>query len=431
APPALLQRAWQEPVLRRFLAETPELVQLTSVDDIVDRIQERARALTGADGAIIGLWDAGREKLVFRDPSGGLRFQDPGEWIGGRAFQSQEVRFTSVAEKDAPEHAEEYRTANIHAIVAAPITAEDRRLGVLIVYAARSFVFTDDVVSTTKLVAEQAAMVIHSHQLAREAAEVRALAEVTRLKQDFLSVLAHDVRTPLTTVLINAELLERAIGDDPVSQRRVASLRSEASRLKLLVEEYLEVVQTEEGERELRLARHDLAELVTQAVEAVANGRTRVRVVASEPVAGMYDTARIYQLVQNLVSNALKYSEVDQPVEVRVWAEGDLAHLSVSDRGMGIAEADLPRVFERFHRGSNTDDRRHAGLGLGLYICRLVARDHGGDITVSSRLGEGTTFTVTLKRAEPVEWSAPEPTARAEPAGGMVEPMLDPSPEST
>lgn len=425
APPGLLRRAWQEPILRRFVAETPSLVRDASLDDVLERVRDRARELTGASGATIGLWDAGRGALVFREPSGEVRYQQPGEWIGGRAFEAQRTLFSTAAEKDAPEHASEYRAAAIHAVVAAPITADEQRLGVLIVYAARPFVFTDDAVSMTNLVAELAATVIRSHELAREAAEVRALAEVTRLKQDFLSVVAHDVRTPLTTILINAELLERSLARDATNARRVASLRTEADRLKRLVEEYLRVVQAEEGERELRLEPHDMRDLASQALDAIGVGRERVRLLASEAVPGMYDGARVFQLVQNLVGNALKYSEPDEPVEVRVWSEDSLACLSVTDRGMGIPEDDLPHIFERFHRGANADDRRHAGLGLGLYICRLVAREHGGDVTVTSRLGEGTTFTATLTRG-----LRPGEAARTPSAADTAEPSLEPATES-
>ncbi|HET6380842.1 MAG TPA: ATP-binding protein [candidate division Zixibacteria bacterium] len=424
APPGFLRRAWQEPILRRLVAETPELIRAPTLDEVLRRVRERARELTGADDALIGLWDAARGSLVYHLPSGGVHHLQPGEWIGGRAFLTQRVVYTGNAEADAPEHAAEYREAGIRAIAAAPITADGRRLGVLAVYAARPFLFTDDVAGMTALVAEQAATVIRSHALGREAAEVRALAEATRLKQDFLSVVAHDVRTPLTTILINAELLDRSLGDHPQHARRIASLRAEATRLKLLVEEYLQVVQTAEGERELRLEPLDLRQLVGEAIDGVGPGRDRVQLIAAEPVPGLYDRARVFQLVQNLVGNALKYSEADTPVEVRLWAADGLAHLSVTDHGIGIGEEDLRMVFERFHRGANIDDRRHGGLGLGLYISRLVAREHGGDITVTSQLGAGTTFTATLARGQhAMDAAAGDPTRTAgestlEPASG-------------
>jgi signal transduction histidine kinase len=245
------------------------------------------------------------------------------------------------------------------------------------------------------VISEQAAVVFRSHRLLQESASVRALAEVTRLKDDFLSVVAHDVRTPLTTILINAELLDQAMRGDGRNAKRASALRTEALRLKQLVEDYLDVVRAEHG-REVRREPHDLGELTREALDGIGDAAGRVNLSVEGPVRGDFDASRIQQLVQNLVSNALKYSERSDPVEVRVWAEEGKANLSVTDVGIGIPEADLSRLFERFHRGSNTDDRRFGGMGLGLYICRLIAEEHDGSISVSSRPDVGTTFVVTL-----------------------------------
>ncbi len=405
APPAALRRAWQEPTLRALLAEAPDLVQLPDARAVADRLEERAAAATGADGAAIGLWDQNAQQLVLRTADGERRIAS-GEFIGGRAFERQKLIFSTRAERDAPEHADEYRRSGIHAIAAAPISTDDRRLGVLVVYAARPPLFTDDVLSLIELIAEQAALVMHSQLLLREAAQVRALAEVTRLKDDFLSVVAHDVRTPLTAILLNAELLERGMERGDRNARRVVSLRAEALRLKELVEDYLDVVRSDQ-QRAQRRERHDLVSLVHEAVGGEAGANGRVRLTGDESIPGSFDGPRIQQLVQNLVSNALKYSEAEARVEVEVVAEREWAVLRVTDHGIGIPESDLGLLFERFHRGQNADDRRYGGLGLGLYICRQVAEEHGGSIGVTSRVGEGTTFTVRLAR-----WSeAPAPAA--------------------
>lgn len=397
APPAILRRAWQEPAIRALLDEAADLVQLPDTRAIARRIEARAVSATGADGAAVGLWEEPAGEIVFRGPSRTLRMR-PGEYIGGRAFERQEVIFSAHAERDAPEHAAEYERSGFHAVAAAPISSGKRRLGVLLVYAQRPPAFTDDVLSLVEVIAEQAALVVRSHQLLQEAARVRAQAEVTRLKDDFLSVVAHDVRTPLTTILINAELLEQALSGDGRNARRAASLRTEGLRLKQLVEDYLDVVRAEEGSA-TRLEPHDLVELVRDAIAGMGPGDGRVTVTGEASLPGAFDAPRIQQLVQNLISNALKYSASQAPVEVRLEADADAAVLTVTDHGIGIPEGDLALLFERFHRGSNTNDRRYAGLGLGLYICRQIAEEHGGSIAVSSRVGVGTTFTVWLPLA--------------------------------
>jgi signal transduction histidine kinase len=266
------------------------------------------------------------------------------------------------------------------------------------VYAVRPPVFTDDAVAVVRMLAEQAALVLRSQELLREAAQVRAMAEMTRLKDDFLSVVAHDVRTPLTTILINSELLQGALDGDGRNGQRAGALHAEAKRLKALVDDYLDIVSAEAG-RDARMAPGDLVQIAQEALEGMPDQASRVRLSGAPSVAGMFDAARLRQLVQNLVGNALKYSDAAGPVELRIWQEDGQAQLTVTDQGIGILDEDLPLLFERFHRGRNTDDRRYRGLGLGLYICRQITEEHGGTITVSSRVGEGTTFHVTLPLA--------------------------------
>ena len=187
---------------------------------------------------------------------------------------------TGRAERDAPERADEYRRSGIRAIVSAPITSGDRRLGVLTVYAVRPPVFTDDAVAVVQMLAEQAALVLRSQELLRDAAQVRAMAEMTRLKDDFLSVVAHDVRTPLTTILINSELLQNALDGDGRNAQRAGALRAEAERLKALVDDYLDIVSAEAG-REARMAPGDLVQIAREALEGMPDQTSRVQLTGA------------------------------------------------------------------------------------------------------------------------------------------------------
>ncbi|HEX6655902.1 MAG TPA: GAF domain-containing sensor histidine kinase, partial [Candidatus Limnocylindria bacterium] len=398
APPAILQRGWQEPAIRSALTRAADLVALSDPHDIGQEYAKAAMAATGAQGGRVGLWDDATGMLQFREELGELQPMAPGEAISGRAFLWQKPVSTHHAERDAPERADDYRKAGIRAIVSAPITTGDRRLGVLTVYAVRPPVFTDDVVAVVRLLAEQAALVLRSHELLREAAQVRAMAEATRMKDDFLSVVAHDVRTPLTTILINAELLQSAFPDNDRNARRAASLHGEALRLKQLVEDYLDVVREEHGadRSETRREQRDLVALARETLDRMDETAGRVDLVEAGRILTLLDPGRVAQLVQNLVGNALKYSAPDQRIELYVGQEEGHAIIRVTDHGIGIPDGDIPFLFERFHRGSNADDRRYRGLGLGLYICRQVAEEHGGGMRVESNVGEGATFTARL-----------------------------------
>ena len=137
APPAILQRGWQEPAIRSALARAPELVRLADPHDIGTEIATAAQEATGAQGSAVGFWDEAAGVLQFRQPTGELQPMMPGEAISGRAFAQQHPVVTGRAERDAPERADEYRRSGIRAIVSAPITSGERRLGVLTVYAVR------------------------------------------------------------------------------------------------------------------------------------------------------------------------------------------------------------------------------------------------------------------------------------------------------
>jgi signal transduction histidine kinase len=140
----------------------------------------------------------------------------------------------------------------------------------------------------------------------------------------------------------------------------------------------------------------DLAELARESARRVPGAQGRVTIEAEAPLVGAFDGERIRQLLDNLVDNAIKYSPSGAEVTVRVERVGEAARVTVADHGIGVPAGDLPRLFERFHRGSNVDDRRFRGLGLGLAISRRIVEQHGGTIAARSEVGVGTTIEVTL-----------------------------------
>jgi signal transduction histidine kinase len=415
--PRFVRRAWQEPELRAFLSRAATLPRLPDTEAIVRELEEGAASSTGAAHAVIGLWDEGRGMLVYHGPSGRSQYPDD-ELIGGRAFARQRAIFSDDAARDDPEHAELYRTGAALAILAAPISAGGQRIGVLCVYAERAPIFAHDDLELVQLLADQAAVILESRRLIDHAAQVMAREEAARLKDDFLSAAAHDLRTPLTTLLIQSQMLQRQIGtagEDEVTARRVASIHNEAMRLRDLVTDYLDASRAERGELIGNREETDLAALAGQACERHSTRRHPCRMEGEQAVIGEFDAGRIGQLLDNLLGNAIKYSPEGGEVVVRTWAEGSHARLSVSDQGIGIPAGDLPNLFDRFHRGGNVDDRRFQGLGLGLYICRGIVEQHGGRIWATSEAGKGSTFHVELPLRAAREQPDRQPPPEADP----------------
>jgi signal transduction histidine kinase len=398
APPVLLRRAWQEPELRAFLGRAAALPRLPDTSSIVRELERGAAASVGAPAAAIGLWDPEAEMLGF-EVDGEPIVRPPGAGVAGRVFSTQRPVFVADAPRADPANAAVYRARGARAVLAAPITAGEARLGVLTVYAPRAPIFAEDDLTLVHLLADQAAVVLESRALIDAAARLRAREEAARLKDDFLSAAAHDLKTPLTTLVAQAQLLERQALRDPAAPADASGIHRmvrESQRLSSLVTELLDASRLEQGNL---LGPREPVELITlaeQARERISSERHPCIVEAGAPVVGVWDRARVMQVIDNLLENAVKYSPAGGEVRVKVWQAGDEAHLTVTDHGIGIPAADLSSVFARFHRGSNVDDRRFAGMGLGLFITRGIVEAHGGCIAVTSAAGRGSTFHVTL-----------------------------------
>jgi signal transduction histidine kinase len=401
APPAFLRRAWQEPELRAFLGRAARLPQIPDTRAILREIEDGTAASLGTPGARIALWIEGEGVLRAYRRDGSENSGRPDQGIGGRAFSRQRSVFSTNAARDDPENAALYQAVGANAVMAAPISAAARRLGVLLVYAQRAPIFAEDDLRLLQLLADQAAVVLESRALIDEAARLQAREEATRLKDDFLSAAAHNLQTPLTTLLIQAQFLERRTSThplEPANRASVERLAREAERLKQLVMELLEASQLAAEQATAATEEVDLVELVREAIARQPTERHQFRVEASGTVAGELNRARILLLVSHLVDNAVKFSPEGGEIIVRVRQENGELRLEVRDPGIGIPSADLPLVFDRFFRGANVDDRRFPGLGLGLSISQRIVAQHGGRIWATSDAEEGTTFNVALPR---------------------------------
>jgi signal transduction histidine kinase len=233
--------------------------------------------------------------------------------------------------------------------------------------------------------------------------QARAEAEAAVQTRDvFLSIAAHELKTPLTSLSGNAQLLQRRwtrAGADERDLRAVGVIVQQARRLNQLLGMLLDLSRIQTGRLGIEPAWFDLAALVERVIEDAQPTAPQHRLVYDGPHAPLTawgDVLRLEQVVQNLVQNAVKYSPNGGTVQVRLAAHDDSAVLSVADHGIGIPPDALPNIFTRFYRAENADQHALSGFGIGLYVVKEIMTLHGGTINVESLPGVGTTFTVQL-----------------------------------
>jgi PAS domain S-box-containing protein len=231
-----------------------------------------------------------------------------------------------------------------------------------------------------------------------------ALREAQREREIFLASISHDLRSPLTTLRLQAQLIERQARrpGGPDADRLVqaaATADQTVRRMAAMLDELIDLAHLQEGRAlQLRRERLDLVELVREAVaqQQPISPQHPLRLACAEAsIVGEWDAARLQRVLANLLGNATKYSSSGQEVRVEVRREPEQALISVADRGVGIPAAEVPRIFDRYFRASNVRDQQE-GSGLGLSSARYIVEQHGGTLAVDSVEGQGTTFTIAL-----------------------------------
>jgi two-component system, OmpR family, sensor histidine kinase SenX3 len=221
-------------------------------------------------------------------------------------------------------------------------------------------------------------------------------------RDEFITVASHELMTPVTSMKLQAQLMQRALAHEPEESRgRMTAMLElfdrQLSRLTQLCDELLWATSIQSSELSLVREEVDLGELVRHVVEGLISQRPEARDLMTVHVEGTpmgrWDRAQLERLLVHLLKNAVTYGE-GKPIAVEVIEAVDGARLSVRDQGMGIAEADQSRIFERFERAVPAS--HFGGLGLGLYIARAIVQAHGGSIRVESAVAEGATFLVEL-----------------------------------
>ena len=246
---------------------------------------------------------------------------------------------------------------------------------------------------------------MHRQELLARSYEAQLEAErtATQAKSLFFSSVSHDIRTPLNAIIGFSELLERGVGDEDERSRCISSIRSSGKVLLRLVDDILDLSKLESRKLEIVEEPTDIPTLAREIIAACEVARQRKSLALKTEIGEMpwvsVDPQRIRQILFNLLSNAYKYTDHGTITVRALWQDGTLS-LSVADTGKGISEEDIARILQPFVQLA---DRNHRdGTGLGLPICQRLAALMGGKLEIASKVGEGSTFTVTIPNVKTV-----------------------------
>jgi two-component system, OmpR family, phosphate regulon sensor histidine kinase PhoR len=259
--------------------------------------------------------------------------------------------------------------------------------------------------------------------------DVTELRRLERMRQDFVANVSHELKTPLASIKAYTEtLLDWALYDENVNDKFLHRIEEQADRLNQLILDMLSLARLESGHEVYEHGPLALAPVIGSCVEShLGRAEAKNQMFTFDPgplndaTLVLADEEAVRQIVDNLIDNAIKYTPEGGQVRVSCQVQGDAVAVEVADTGIGIPHDDLPRIFERFYRVAKARSRELGGTGLGLSIVKHLVQSIGGQITVASRVGAGTQFTVKLPR-----YQAPVPRAREHdmrPAEGSHSPL--------
>jgi K+-sensing histidine kinase KdpD len=299
------------------------------------------------------------------------------------------------------------RLAGAKASVFLPMRAGLRLVGFVALHWRRPRWLRPEQLRRLQLIAAQAALALDTRQaLERERGRAEALAELDRARREFMQIASHELRTPLTVIRGYASLLEEgSLGPmPPVAQRALRTLLEKSSEMRSYVERMLLLARLEDGAAPPQMAALDLRRVVSDAVDRVRpqvdlkDGTLQVD-LAPAPLIVLGDPERLATAVDNLLQNAVKFSEGPPRIEVTGNRQNGKIHLVVKDHGIGIPAAARSRLFEKFYRVESPQLQNVAGTGIGLYLVRQVIEGHGGRVDVDSQPGKGSAFEIALPAA--------------------------------
>jgi PAS domain S-box-containing protein len=377
-----------------------------ALDDLLGALLERVVEMLAVDTAAILLLSADETSLVARaahgieeEVTGGVRIPI-GQGFAGRVAQDRrpvildDIRHSNVLNPIL-------REKGIRSLLGVPLVAHGKLLGVLHVGAMRPARFHPRDAEILEVIADRIAIAIENANLFTEARaakhEAAEMEAAVRLRDEFLSVAAHELKTPLTAAKSATQLLARTFRDTTLTATQARALETvdrQIAKLARLASQLLDTVRLESGRLSIEIEDADLVEIARSAIQQVevVTDRHTFTLDAPSELLIRADALRLEQVLTNLLDNAVKFSPAGGSIDVTIAKDVATAMLTVRDHGIGVAREHRAKLFEQFYQAHPN----RSGLGLGLYISRHIVERHGGTMYAEEPSGPGTKFVISL-----------------------------------
>lgn len=386
-----------------------KLTSTLNIDELLSSAADAIQKNFQYFDVTIFLLSAEEQELVLAAHSGnyidflphGYR-QKVGRGIVGWVAEHGQYVLANDVSLDARFLAHQYHNTNSE--LALPIVSDNEVVGVLNVEDTKLYAFDETDVLVLETLCDQIGSAVRNARLFDEIKRTNErLVELDRLKTDFVGIVSHDFRTPLSTIMLAAKSLLRKEVDQDRLKEYLNIIVDQAGRLSLLAEDTLSIAKIESGQLNYQFKIVNVETIIQEAVSMVKIS-ARHSFDSSIDLSCSYvrgDQNKLRQVLQNLISNAVKYSPAGGQIHVSVGShdqQPDEVWFSVSDQGLGVPPEYIGRLFQKYARVDSGEAGKIKGTGLGLWICREIIKAHGGRIWVDSEVGKGSTFRFSVKR---------------------------------
>lgn len=383
--------------LQRVLEANRQLSATLQPDELVRAIVRSAAELTNSEHGALARYDAQTEAL-------GLVFAP---WLPNERREAISLPLDTNPIGQAyrslwPVLGEAQPELQARSILAVPMVVGGIAMGVLCAVNKRDDAYDKEDVLVMESLAAQAAIALENAEMLEQARQsYTTMAELDKMRNDFIAITSHELRIPLGLVLGHASFLKEIL--DGEAKEQSETIEKAALRLKQIVEDLSKIELAQSGTAVLRTQYYDVAAQLRGLVEAhlARAGDAGIQLSSQIPADAVYITAdanKLFVAVDHLLKNALSFTNAGGVVQLSLLEHADAVEIQVADSGVGIPAHDLPRVFDRFFQVEDHMTRRHGGMGLGLTITRTLVELQGGSVRAESVEGQGSRFTIHLPR---------------------------------